>query len=127
MRSRRLLTAIFCVLLAACSTPFSFVDEDRQMILRGAVTAATSGEPLGGAYVSLEWTPENDPGPGAGPVQHVDTTTSADGSYRVEVKLSEVNCSTLFLRVASPGYKVVFIHPDCRSGKQTFDVALPAS
>lgn len=126
MRSRSMSTALLCVLLAGC-TSLGFVDEDSKMVLQGVVTAATSGEPLGGVYVSLEWTPENDPEPGAGPVQHVDTQTNADGSYRVEVKLSDVNCSTLFLRVSSQGYKAVFIHPDCRSGKQNFDIALPAS
>lgn len=127
MRSRRQLIAALCLLSVGCSTPFGFVDENRRMILQGVVTAATSGETLPGVYVSLEWTPDDDPEPGAGPVQHVDTTTAADGSYRVEVKLSDVNCSTLFLRVASSGYKAVLIHPDCRSGKQRFDVALPSS
>jgi len=127
MRSRRFLVIILCLLPLACSTPFGFVDEDRKMTLVGIVTAASSGEPLGGVYVSLEWTPETNQGPGMGPVQHVDTETASDGSYRVQVKLSDVNCSTLFLRVSSSGYKAVLIHPDCRSGKQTFDVALPAS
>lgn len=127
MNSRLFLVAALCLLIVACSTPFSFVDEDRQMILQGVVTAAASGGQLEGVYVSLEWTPENNQGPGAGAVQHVDTSTAADGSYRVEVKLTEVNCSTLFLRVSTSGYQVVFIHPDCKSGKQTFNVALPSS
>jgi hypothetical protein len=111
----------------ACSNPFGFLDEDAKIILAGVVTAAASGEALEGVYVSLEWTPENNQGPGAGPVEHVDTTSASDGSYRLETKLSDVNCSTLFLRVSTLGYKVVLIHPDCRSGKQTFDVALPTS
>jgi len=111
----------------ACSTPFGFVDENRKMTLVGVVTAATSGELLEGVYVSLEWTPETGQGPGTGPVQHVDTKTASDGAYRVQVKLSDVNCATLFLRISSLGYKAVLIHPDCKSGEQTFDVALPAS
>lgn len=127
MRSSRLLVAVLCLLPVACSTPFGFVDEDRKMTLVGVVTAATSGEPLEGVYVSLEWTPETGQGPGTGPVQHVDTETAPDGSYRVQVKLSDVNCSTLFLRISSLGYKAVLIHPNCKSGKQTFDVALPSS
>ena len=127
MRSCRFLIAVLCLVPLACSNPFGFQDEDAKMTLVGVVTSATSGEPLDGVYVSLEWTPENNQGPGTGPVQHVDTNTAADGSYRVQVKLSDVNCSTLFLRVSSSGYKAVLIHPDCRSGKQTFDVALPPS
>jgi hypothetical protein len=118
---------VLCLFPLACSNPFGFLDEDAKMILAGVVTAAASGEALEGVYVSLEWTPENNQGPGAGPVQHVDTVTAADGSYRVETLLSNVTCSTAFLRVSTLGYKAVLIHPDCRSGKQTFDVALPAS
>jgi hypothetical protein len=127
MGFRPFTTAVLCLLLVACSNPFSFVDENRRMILRGVVTDAASGDPLGGVYVSLEWTPEDNPGPGQGAVLHVDTATAADGSYRVEAKLSEVNCTTLYLRVSRSGYKAVLIHPDCKSGKQTFDVALPPS
>ncbi len=125
MRSVRLLFTALVLLMFACSTPFGFVDEDRRMILQGVVTDMTTEVPLEGVYVSLEWTPESNSGPGA--VLHVDTNTAADGSYRVEEKLNQVNCDTAFLRVASSGYKVVLIHPDCRSGKQTFDVALSPS
>ncbi|MGW8267128.1 MAG: hypothetical protein ACWGSQ_12235 [Longimicrobiales bacterium] len=127
MRSSRLFFAFLCLLPVACSTPFGFLDEDAKMTLAGVVTAAASGAPLQGVYVSLEWTPETSQGPGTGPIQHVDTKTASDGAYRVQVKLSDVNCSTLFLRVSSLGYKAVLIHPDCKSGKQIFDVALPAS
>jgi hypothetical protein len=115
------------LLLVSCSWPFGFVDEDRQMILLGVVNDESTDEPLEGVYVGLEWTPEDNPGPGQGAVLHVDTSTAADGSYRIEVKLNEVNCSTAFLRVARSGYEVALIHPDCRSGKQTFDVALSPS
>ena len=97
------------------------------MVLQGVVTDGTSGQALEGVYVSLEWTPEDNPDPGQGAIVHVDTSTAADGSYRVEAKLSDVNCTTAFLRVARSGYKAVLIHPDCKSGKQTFDVALPPS
>jgi hypothetical protein len=127
MRVRRLLAGALVLLLVACSGPFSFVDEDRRMILQGVVTDGTSGQPLEGVYVSLEWTPEDNPEPGQGALVHVDTSTAADGSYRVEAKLSDVNCTTAFLRVSRSGYKAVLIHPDCKSGKQTFDVALPPS
>jgi hypothetical protein len=121
------LPAAILLLVAACSNPFSTVDQTRKMILRGVVTDRGTGEPLEGVYVSLEWTPVSNPGPGQGPVLHVDTTTAADGSYQVEVRLSEVNCSTAFLRLARLGYKAVLIHPDCKSGRQTFNVALPPS
>jgi hypothetical protein len=127
MRARRFLAGALLLLLVACSGLFSFVDEDRLMILQGVVMDGTSGEPLEGVYVSLEWTPEDNPAPGQGAVVHVDTSTAADGSYRVEAKLSDVNCTTAFLRVSRSGYKAVLIHPDCKSGKQTFDVALPPS
>ena len=127
MIARRLLAGALVLLLVACSGPFSFVDEDRRMILQGVVTDGTSGQPLEGVYVSLEWTPEDNPEPGQGALVHVDTSTAADGSYRVEAKLSDVNCTTAFLRVSRSGYKAVLIHPDCKSGKQTFDVALPPS
>jgi hypothetical protein len=125
MRAGRFLIGALVLLLLACSSPFGFVDENRRMILQGVVTDGPSGQPLEGVYVSLEWTPEDNPGPGQGAVVHVDTSTAADGSYRVEAKLSHVNCTTAFLRVARSGYRSVLIHPDCTSGKQTFDVALP--
>jgi len=127
MRSVRVLSAALLFLLFACSWPFGFVDEDRQMVLQGVVTDRSTGEPLEGVYVSLEWTPESNPGPGQGAVLHVDTKTGVDGSYRVEAKLNEVNCTTALLRVARSGYQVTLVHPDCRSGKQTFDVALSPS
>lgn len=121
------LTAATLLLVAACSNPFSTVDQSKRMILQGVVTDRDTGDPLGGVYVSLEWRPESGQGSGQGPVIHVDTTTAADGSYRVEARLADVVCSTAFLRVALLGYKAVLIHPDCRSGKQTFNVALPRS
>jgi hypothetical protein len=123
----RMNIAFLCLLVTACNNPFGFVDEDRRMILRGVVTNAVGKAPLAGVYVSLEWRPESQPGPGSGPVIHVDTSTGDDGSYRVEAKLNEVNCSTVFLRVASSGFRSVLVHPDCRSGEQTFDLALTPS
>jgi hypothetical protein len=127
MRAGGFLIGALVLLLVACSSPFGFVDEGRRMILQGVVTDGASGQPLEGVYVSLEWTPEDNPDPGQGAIVHVDTSTADDGSYRVEAKLAEVNCTTAFLRVASVGYKAVLIHPDCKAGKQTFDVALPPS
>jgi len=127
MRSSRLVVVGLLVLLFACSTPFGFVDENRRMILQGIVTDASTDAPLEGVYVSLEWTPEDIPEPGQGGMLHIDTSTAEDGSYRVEAKLNEVNCNTAFLLVAESGYQAVLVHPDCRSGKQTFNVALSPS
>jgi len=127
MKIGRPMLAVSVLLALACSNPFGFLNEDKKMVLTGTVSNATTGEALAGVFVSLEWTPETNPGPGQGPVLHVDTHTAADGSYRVESKLSDVNCDTAFLRVATSGFKSVLIHPDCRSGKQTFDVPLPPS
>jgi hypothetical protein len=35
-----------------------------------------------------------------------------------------VNCNTLFLFFATAGYEAVRIHPECKDGRQTFNVAL---
>ena len=42
----------------------------------------------------------------------------------LETKLGKVNCSSLFLFVATGGYEATRRLPECKGGKQTFNVEL---
>jgi hypothetical protein len=122
MKVRWLLVPLLVLVVAACSDFFTFSGTKRVLNLRGTVTDASSGAPMEGVFVSLEWT-LYDTIPG-GAFRHTDTETAADGTYAIDQKMGEVNCATLFLLFANPGYDVTRVRPDCRDGRQTLDVEL---
>ncbi|MFC1661406.1 carboxypeptidase-like regulatory domain-containing protein [Gemmatimonadota bacterium] len=105
-----------------CSDFFLSADANREMTVKGTVTDASSGTPMEGVLVSLEWTFTDSTSTSA--FKHIDTNTSADGTYLITTKLAEVNCNTLFLFFATSGYEAVRVNPNCRDGTQTVDIAL---
>jgi hypothetical protein len=122
MKGRWIFVAFLVLATAACSDFFTFSSTKRVLNLRGTVTDGDSGAPMEGVFVSLEWT-LYDTIPG-GSFRHTDTETDANGTYAIDQKMVEVNCATLFLLFASPGYDVTRVRPDCREGRQTLDVEL---
>jgi len=122
MRGWWLILGGLAVCSMACSDFFISADAERTMTLQGTVTDGSSGTPLEGVSVSLEWTLPDTSSSSAS--QHVDTSTSETGAYLIEIKLREVSCSTLYLFFGTNGYKATRRFPDCRGGKQTFNVEL---
>ena len=110
------------VLSAGCSDFLFSSDSDRTMTIEGVVTDYSTGAPMEGVFVSLEWTlPDTS---SSSIFQHIDTNTSETGTYVLETKLGEVSCHTLQLFIGTPGYAATRRFPACKGGKQTFNVVL---
>jgi hypothetical protein len=122
MRAWWLILGGLVVLSSACSDFWVSADAERKMDLQGMVTDASSGTPLEGALVSLEWTLGETGSSSA--FRHVDAITSETGTYRIQIRLKEVNCNTLYLFIATGGYDASRRFPECSGGKQVFNVEL---
>lgn len=122
MKVRWVVLGVVLVFSYACSDVLFSANSDRDLIVQGTVTDFSSGTPIAGVYVSLEWTPNDTASSSA--IRHVDASTSDEGTYRIETKLGNVICNTLVLLVAKGGYKATQLLPECKGGKQTFNVRL---
>jgi hypothetical protein len=122
MKTRCLVLGVVLIFSAGCSDVLFSANSDRKLIIQGTVTEASTGTPVAGAFVSLEWTPNDTASISV--TQHVDSSTAEDGSYRIETELGNVICNTLVLFIGKNGYDAVHFLPKCKGGKQTLHVEL---
>lgn len=122
MKARWLVLGVVLVFSAACSDVLFSANSNRKLIVQGTVTEISTGTPIAGAFVSLEWTPNDTASTSV--TRHVDTATLEDGSYRIETELGNVICKTLVLFIGKNGYDAAHFLPKCKGGKQTLNVEL---
>ena len=122
MKARWFLVGILMMGSVGCSDFFLFASSDKTMTLRGKVTDAATSEPLEGVLVSLQWTFADTAQTSA--IDHADTSTMASGDFELKVKMATMGCQGLALFFGRVGYEAGWRVPDCKSGNQTFNLAM---